>query len=373
MLRLTRSRAVVVAALLAVPLGAAVTMNALADDPAPHVEVELSITDVHKRILGVDYTAWGFNGQVPGPVIRITQGTELSIKLRNSHSEPHSFHTHFQHYPISSDGSSHTLPIGAVPHQRDDPLGMTGLTSQIDTSDYGLERFQSGVNPIGIYEPRRDEDIARPGETRYYNYTAGEVGTFVYHCHVFPVEEHIEHGLMGMIIVYPKGWTWDELPQPQLQFGDLNTDATVTAPDGTRYYEDVVMLSDLDMSGVTEKALVPLVEDTGRIGLVNFAAWADPYYLGPVPDNTLMRVVIGNLGIEPHSWHIHGHNFDVLEKFDPAKRVSFRTDTLLIAPGQSYETVLTARELGFWFVHDHMTSRAYAGMIGWLAVVENPS
>jgi FtsP/CotA-like multicopper oxidase with cupredoxin domain len=386
-----RRRALAAGVLLlaaALPLGAATVALSQGYGEPPKVHIVLNVQEKEYKILGTPYKAWAFGrpGQeasVPGPIIRLTQGTELTIELVNGHYEPHSFHTHFQHYPISSDGSSHTLPAGGVPHQADDPLGGIGAATLVRNEvNQDLERvgvddllgedvvgpLQLGSNPLGPYFPREDHDVAQPGERYFYNLVANEVGTFVYHCHVFPVEEHIAHGLFGVIIVYPKGWTWTDIPF--VQPGTGNTDALVTAPDGTVYYEDVVVLSELDLTGVTDKALVPTTEATGKIQLVNFRTWADPYYVGPVKDGTLMRVVVANMGVTMHSWHVHAHNFDVLDKFDPAKRTVFRSDALALAPGQSFETVLTARQPGFWFVHDHMTAKAYGGMIAWLQVDE---
>lgn len=83
-----------------------------------------------------------------------------------------------------------------------------------------------------------------------------------------------------------------------------------------------------------------------------------------------MRLVVANIGHELRSWHVHAHNFDVLEKFDPQKKTWYRTDTLLVGPGESYETTLEARGVGFWLGHDHIVPNAYMGSIPWLQVTE---
>lgn len=334
-----------------------------AEAAPPEVTVVLDVYEKEVRIFGAPFGAWTFNGTVPGPVIRVAQGTVLHLTLRNLHTEPHSVHTHLQDYPMSSDGSSHTLPSSLVTHQSEDTFGALGATSGL-----GVQGPELGGNPLGAYIPRLDSDTVPPGGTYTYHLKADEVGAFVYHCHVFPVSEHIGRGLMGLILVYPPGWRWEELPE--VQPGTGNVDAWVTSPDGTRWREDVVMLSDLDPTTLTEKASLPATAGHAKVHLVNFRAWNDPYYLGPVANNTPMRVVVANLGNELHSWHIHGHNFNVLEKFDPAQRVLTRTDVLLVAPGQSYVTTLVATHPGFWFVHDHTITQAYAGMIAWLNVQE---
>jgi FtsP/CotA-like multicopper oxidase with cupredoxin domain len=360
-----RGLAVVLAAVLIAGALGAGALSLTSSAERPQVTVTLEVEEKLVRILGKDaFLAWTFNGTVPGPIIRIPLGTELTIVLVNGATMTHSFHTHFQHYDIASDGTSHTLPIGMAPHQADDPLGAFGPTAFVEGA-IGTE-VNTGVNPFGEFAPRLDHDVAAPGETRAYHFLADEVGAFVYHCHVFPVAEHISRGLFGLIEVYPPGWTWENVEHRNPDTG--NTDAWVTAPDGTRYYEDVVVLTELDPTELSEDAGVPTTGPVGKLHLLNFHAWNDPYYLGPVLDGTPMRVVVANMGEEVHSWHVHGHNFDVLDKFDPQKRVVFRSDALLVAPGQSFETTLVARNPGFWFVHDHMNQNSIAGMIGWLQV-----
>jgi FtsP/CotA-like multicopper oxidase with cupredoxin domain len=366
---MTRLRKPVLALLLAAALGLSAlgAQMTLGQAPAPgKVHIDLTVQEADYTIMGVPMKAWTFNGMVPGPIIRITQGTTLEITLQNAHTEMHSLHTHFQDYDMSMDGTSHTLPFPFVPHQADDPLSATGATDIADTIAQSVGVHGLGVNPIGPYIPREDNDVAPPGTSYTYTLQANEVGVFLYHCHVFPVEEHIGRGLFGLIIVYPPGWSWEDLPGTQPKLG--NTDAWVTDPSGKRWYEDDVILSDLDPSLLQEKVGVPLLGSTGKIGLLNFRAWNDPYYLGPVQDGTPMRVVVANIGSEIHSWHVHGHNFDVLDKFDAQKRVLRRADTLVVAPGESYETTLVASHPGFWFVHDHINPNAQAGMIGWLNV-----
>lgn len=335
---------------------------ALAADPpqaASQVTVTLDAFEKTVNVLGVPYQAWTYEGTVPGPIIRLAQGTELTLVLRNGHSEAHSIHTHFQHYAIGSDGSSQTAPLPMVPHQNDDAV------SAAHSSSHGPAL---GVNPIGPYQPRGDHDVADAGKSITYKFKADEVGTFVYHCHVFPADEHIQRGLMGLIVVYPPGWSWSELPKDP-ETG--NTKAWVTAPDGTTYFEDVVIISSADLSSAADKASVPVTGTTGRVFLANFHAWNDPYVLGPVKSGTNVRVIVANLDdYTIHSWHVHGHNFNVIDKFDPQQKVRYRADVQTINAGESYITTLVAGEPGYWFMHDHLVPLAYAGMVPWLQVTE---
>ena len=59
---------------------------------------------------GVMFPAWTYNGQVPGPTIRATEGDRLRVRFLNQGSHPHSIHFHGWH-PPDMDGS---LPEQAV-------------------------------------------------------------------------------------------------------------------------------------------------------------------------------------------------------------------------------------------------------------------
>ena len=101
---------------------------------------------------GVSYNVWTFNGTVPGPTIRATEGDIVRINFINNGSMPHSLHTH-----------------GIHPAQMD-----------------------------GVFE------MISPGGKFTYEFVAEPFGVFPYHCHMTPLEEHIAHGLYGVYIVDPK-------------------------------------------------------------------------------------------------------------------------------------------------------------------------
>jgi len=102
---------------------------------------------------GIFYNVWTFNGTVPGPTIRATEGDLLRIKFINNGEKEHTMHFHGIH-----------------------PAGMDG-----------------------VFEP-----VGGNGGQFVYEFLAGPVGVHPYHCHVMPLEEHIVHGLYGVFIVDPK-------------------------------------------------------------------------------------------------------------------------------------------------------------------------
>jgi FtsP/CotA-like multicopper oxidase with cupredoxin domain len=120
---------------------------------------EYTITAQDKEIEiapGLFFPAWTYNGRVPGPTLRCTEGDRLRITLINGSVHPHSIHFHGVH-PVEMDG-------------------VTGL-------------------PSG--------DV-KPGETFVYEFDAEPYGIMPYHCHVVPIKRHIHKGLYGMLIIDPK-------------------------------------------------------------------------------------------------------------------------------------------------------------------------
>ncbi|MCS1352000.1 multicopper oxidase domain-containing protein [Mechercharimyces sp. CAU 1602] len=114
-----------------------------------------TITAMEKEVEiapGVFYPAWTYNGQVPGPTLRATEGDLLRITFQNSASHPHTIHFHGIH-PGNMDG---------------------------------------------VYE------IVYPGKSFTYEFTAEPFGCHLYHCHVMPLKKHMEKGMYGAFIIDPK-------------------------------------------------------------------------------------------------------------------------------------------------------------------------
>jgi FtsP/CotA-like multicopper oxidase with cupredoxin domain len=104
---------------------------------------------------GVYFPAWTYNGQVPGPTLRATEGDLVRIHFVNQGSHPHTLHFHGWH-PPEMDG---TLP----------------------------------------------EDQVMPGQSFLYEFEADPFGLHLYHCHAVPLKRHIHKGLYGVFIVDPRG------------------------------------------------------------------------------------------------------------------------------------------------------------------------
>jgi FtsP/CotA-like multicopper oxidase with cupredoxin domain len=101
---------------------------------------------------GIFYNVWSFNGTVPAPTLRATEGDLIKINFINNGTKPHTIHTH------------------------------------------GIHRAEMD----GVFE------IINPGGRFQYEFYAEKFGVYPYHCHVMPLEEHISHGLYGAYVVDPK-------------------------------------------------------------------------------------------------------------------------------------------------------------------------
>ena len=118
-------------------------------------EYELIAIDREIEIApGVYFPAWTYNGQVPGPTIRATEGDRVRVTFLNQGTHPHTIHFHGWH-PPEMDGS---LP----------------------------------------------EHQVMPGGKFVYEFDAEPFGTHLYHCHAVPLKRHIHKGLYGVFIVDPK-------------------------------------------------------------------------------------------------------------------------------------------------------------------------
>jgi FtsP/CotA-like multicopper oxidase with cupredoxin domain len=103
---------------------------------------------------GIFFPAWTYNGQVPGPTIRATEGDRVKVTFVNQGAHPHSIHFHGWHPPAMD---------GALPDQQ-----------------------------------------VLPGDRFVYEFDAEPFGVHLYHCHTVPLKRHIHKGLYGVFLIDPR-------------------------------------------------------------------------------------------------------------------------------------------------------------------------
>lgn len=146
---------------------------------------------------GVFFPAWTYNGRVPGPTLRATEGERLRIVFRNHGSHPHSMHFHGIH------------------------------SARMD-----------GVPGAGLVEP---------GGEFVYEFDALPFGCHLYHCHALPLKRHIHKGMYGAFIVDPD-------PARHPEFDAVARSRLLGTPENKQWQEFVMVMNgfDTDFDGENE-------------------------------------------------------------------------------------------------------------------------
>ena len=81
------------------------------EQPAREYTLIIDGTDIQVSDSAI-WHAWTFNGTVPAPTLRASQGELLKIRVINNHDIAHSLHAHFTDYDMKHDGSPINLISG---------------------------------------------------------------------------------------------------------------------------------------------------------------------------------------------------------------------------------------------------------------------
>lgn len=123
-------------------------------------ELDMSIDEVTIEVApGFTNKVFAFNGQVPGPLIHVKEGDDLTIHVTNNTALAHTMHWH-------------------------------------------------GVNQTGTWKndgvPGITQPQIEPGDTYTYKFRVDRPGTLWYHCHVNVWEHVATRGMWGPLIIDPK-------------------------------------------------------------------------------------------------------------------------------------------------------------------------
>ncbi len=167
---------------------------------------------------GTSVEAWAFNGQVPGPQIRVREGDRVRVLLRNQLPESTSIHFHGLELPNDQDG---------VPFITQPPI--------------------------------------KPGESFTYEFTVpvGNAGSHMYHSH-HNAAKQVGLGLLGAFIVEPR--------RPR-RIERVDVDHVMILNDGTHGYT---------LNGKSFPATQPIVAKLGqtvRIRFMNEGMMIHPMHL----------------------------------------------------------------------------------------------
>lgn len=251
----------------------------------------------------VTVRAWGYNGQIPGPELRVREGDTIRVTLNNNLPVPTTIHWHGVNVRPAMDG-------------------VAGLS-------------QAPVDP---------------GASFVYEFVATPAGTRWYHSHTDPALQ-VPLGLYGPLIIEPKTATeaWDREYTLMLAEWDLELTPAVavgTVPFGPR---------DQTLRGGELGADFFLINGKmhGAIPPIRLARG----------EHILLRLI--HAGAIPHPIHTHGHSFSVVAtdgNLVPAI-ARLTKDTILIGPAERYDLAIAGTNPGVWMVHCHIEHHMANGMM----------
>ncbi|WP_182907999.1 multicopper oxidase family protein [Microbispora sp. H13382] len=365
--------------------------------------------------------AWSFDGQVPGPVLRVRQGDLVEVVLRNRLTDGQAVTIHWHGYDVPSGED-----------------GVPGVT----------------------------QDAVAPGQTHLYRFRAEDAGTYWYHSHQ-DSSVAVPRGLFGLLVVdpaVPLPESEDHLltlhtfgtrptlsmdgaapvdglvplalpPGARARLRVVNTDTrpvvlglagapyriaavdggdvpgatdldgarlhlaaggrydlTFTVPSGpvlltagdrpallvngpatppaaagpivdiTRYGAATAPPArfDQEITWVLDKTLAMAGGLPRLAHTVNGKAW--PNIPTPVVrQGQTVRITVVNRGTDTHPMHPHGHHVRILSR-DGVPATGLPMDTFDVAPGEVWEVALTADNPGMWMSHCHDLAHAAQGM-----------
>ena len=262
--------------------------------------------------------AWAYNGQIPGPEIRVNEGDKLRIIVKNN-------------LPYGKGTTIHWHGIRLTENEAD---GVPGLQQY----------------PI------------KPGETFIYEYTAKNAGTHFYHTHGSSDQDvamQADMGLTGPLIVLP------------------NDENDIRHPAGyDREY--VFMLDEWEINMASgENQAFNMISSTGEhvhgqgtghnfnVFTINGRAFPDTETLLVKEGERVLIRLINSGSAEIHPMHTHGHAFKLIAidgNLVPEVAQQMM-DVISLHPGERRDIELIADNPGVWLFHCHNEHHASGGMI----------
>lgn len=269
--------------------------------PVPSNAAVKNVTLVSKENVveiadGVKMDSWNFGGTVPGPIMVFNEGDKVNFTFKNE---------------------------GVVPH----------------SIDFHAARTAPDKNYINLNQ----------GESHSYTWTAGDSGSFMYHCGTPMALHHMSMGMYGATIVKAK-----ELKPVDKEFALVQSEFYVQD-----YNKDGVMETDLDKSM------------NGAPDYVAFNGKANQYVDHPLKANVgdKIRMWVVNAGpAHASAFHVVGTVFDAVFPDGNPKNKLVGMQTVSIPPGGGAMVEFTIKEPGKYPFVTHSFGDASKGAVGILEV-----
>ena len=265
-------------------------------------------------VKGQPTTAWGYNGQVPGPELRVREGDLVRVAFTNNLPEPTTVHWHGVNVPTNMDG---------VP----------------------------GIS----------QDAVPPGGTFTYEFIASPVGTRWYHAHVAE-QKQLQLGLYGPLIIepatqetthYDRDYTvvlgeWSPnaaKPGPNMPNSGMGGGMTGTGP-----------------SGMGGGNMMSAPDDPSTMFTVNGRAFpaGDPL-VAHQGERVRLRLINAS-ALQKHIIQLDGHTMRITHTDGNPLPTPLEVDTLEIGPGERYDVEVSADQPGVWFLRCVRPGHAARGM-----------
>ena len=307
-------------------------------------EFEIQAVDTVIEIApGVEFAAWAFNGQVPGPTLRAVEGDLIRVKFRNLGEHAHTIHPHLRNLNPKMDG---------VP-----------------------------TNGPGVLET---------GDEFTYEWIAQPAGVHLYHCHSLPLKEHIHRGLYGTFVIDPDPERVRENPRDYVNYHGPMTDEYIEElveiaksrnheyPENDDVQELVMVMNgfDTNFDGENEvyaantRAFAYGVGQTDGHG--NWKPGETKYPI-QVDGQRPVRVYLVNT-IEfdlINSFHSHSQFFDYYDHGTTLHPTSKKVDTVMQSQAQRgiIELDYSDHDPGLYMFHAHQSEFAELGWMSFFEVV----
>ncbi|WP_049936537.1 multicopper oxidase domain-containing protein [Haloplanus natans] len=293
---------------------------------------------------GIEFSAWAYNGQVPGPTLRAVEGDLIRVHFENLGRHAHTIH----------------------PHLRNPNPAMDGV-------------------------PTNGPGVLDTGESYTYEWIAQPAGCHFYHCHSLPLKEHIHRGLYGAIVVDPDPVRVAERPAEYCDFHssqiteELRADLVSEAE--SRNHESaandavdemVMVMNGFDTNfdggnevyAVNTRAFAYGVGETDGEG--NWAAGETKHPI-QIDRTRRQRVYLIN-AIEfdlVNSFHTHSQFFDYYDHGTTLRPTHETIDTIMQCQAQRgiLELDYSTHDPGLYMFHAHQSEFAELGWMSFFEVV----
>ncbi len=261
---------------------------------------------------GVQFSAWTFGNQVPGPIVRARVGYRIHFSMTNRSDE------------IAPGSISFQAPMM-----------------------HSMDFHSAMVSPQDKYR-----SIA-PGQTIEFEFTLNYPGVFMYHCGTPMILEHIASGMYGVMVVEPRGGYPTKVDREYV----VIQSEFYTKPDPDKHMVNNEPLFVLDTERVKTKAPTYTVFNGRYNGMVEHPLIAKP--------GERVRLFVLNVGpSNTSSFHVVGTIFDRVW-IDGNPHNEFRgMQTVLLGSSGSAIVEFRVPEKGKYIMVDHHFANASQGALG---------